>query len=214
MAVMKHPPRGAVRQEECVAAGAEILAHTDLQEGSKGRRLALSKRSPIFSRWNGVTMVKTLREKKPIRRAACKLYGKLRDALWDIIQPCSAFSEAVACNPCYCEELQSTHWPALSGSVSCSVVGALYGSVVIYWRLSENITHHTANPEHKKETAFISNRHTRSVTICESLMMYILPHHCQKCTRVHTFLKKAFLSFSNMITCSQTMFWLVIVIQI
>lgn len=83
MAVMKHPPRGAVRQEECMAAGAEILGHNDLQEGSRGRRLALSKRSPIFSGWNGATMVKTLREKKPIRRTACKLYSKLRDALFE-----------------------------------------------------------------------------------------------------------------------------------
>lgn len=66
-----------------MAAGAEILDFNDLQEGSRGRRLALSKRSPIFSRWNGATMHKTLREKKPIRRAACKLYSKLGDALFE-----------------------------------------------------------------------------------------------------------------------------------
>lgn len=83
MAVMKHPARGAVRQEECMAAGPEILVHTDLQDGSRGRRLALSKHSPIFSGWNGATMVKTLREKTAIRRAACKLYSELRDALFE-----------------------------------------------------------------------------------------------------------------------------------
>lgn len=54
-----------------------------LQERS--RRLALSKHCPIFSGWNGATMVKTLREKTPVRKEACKLYCKLRDALFETL---------------------------------------------------------------------------------------------------------------------------------